>query len=183
MRFSDSSNVIDCKFLLPAGAAESNPALSAVFNQYRSNALDGFIEEFNSLTNYLPGDISLLVTVRLPITSTGEKVLFDIAMPSLGFFLKKAAIVHTFSNNNFVLLELSALLLTQYAILRSAIGVTGAFDLDKAKSLLKCFTHSLKSCSTSLGRKTFMFLMCTFTFNGVVFYKLELMRSFSRFFK
>lgn len=183
MRLSDSINTIDCRFLLNAGSAESNPTLSAVFNQYRSNALESFIEEYNTITSNIPGDIVLLVTIRLPVIPTQDKVLFDIKTPSLKFFFKKAAVLHTFSNNTFVMLELPALLLVQHALLKSCLDVTSSsLNQQVAKTYLKSFFHSLKSYSSVLSRKNFMFFLCTFKFNSNTFYKLELTRSFKRFF-
>ena len=177
---------VKTKFYLNPGAAESNSAVSAAFNQYRSALLDKFIEDFNTETNDLPFDILLPTTVYIPTQpgTTNEFIFYDIQYPNLSFLYKKINQFQTkliFNNLKYVEFDLYLL---NSVIQLTSLNVKYRFvDIKKARHIFKTFFHSLKSYTTQLYRKEFFFIICKISVKNIVFYRFQLANPFNTVFR
>jgi len=184
MLFTNTDNILKCKFLLPAGSASSNPAVSAVFNQYRSTLLDKFVEEFDNETSHLPADLSLLTIVYLPLPgSNADSVIFEVNFPTVGFWFKKLFKVGSFSNSNLKYLELPALDVLRLALLRNYNVNFQFIKIRAVKKFFYMYYHSLKSYTSILYRKEFFFTITYLNSFGLTFYKFQNTKAFANFFK
>ena len=184
MLLLENDQFIKCKFLLPAGSAESNTALTAVFNQYRSPLLEKFVENFNELTKHIPADISLITLVYLPISAAKfDNLMFDVKYPKVSYFFKKLFHVRALGVSDFIYLEVDILNLLKLSLLKAYSIKYKFIDILLSKRLFKIYQHSFKSFTTFLPRKQFIFSIYTLSsVLPVTFYKLEISVPFKRFF-
>lgn len=180
----DYDKILKCKFLLQAGSSSLNTSVSAVFNQYRCNLLNNFLDAFDKKTKHLPADLVLPVTVYIPLpgSKVGE-VFFDMSMPSTSFFFNKLFKSSLYNDFGLVFLELSLLKVFKVALLRSYDIKYRVFNLQSLYNNFFVYPNSLKSYSSHFPRKLFFFsLFFIKALDNLYYYRLSLSKPFLRFF-